>query len=79
VVEVAAHHLERVGVEDDQQLVVVQAQQLLQARRAQNSWFSSRRDGVYRRVSGSVDFAGETPMPSTLAVTPGAGAFGMVR
>ena len=40
MVEVAADDLERVGVEHGQQLVVVEPEQLLQARGAQNSWFS---------------------------------------
>jgi hypothetical protein len=36
VIQVAGHDLERVGVEDREQLLVGQAQQLLEARGVQN-------------------------------------------
>jgi hypothetical protein len=78
VIEVAADDLERVGVEDGEQLLVRQAQQLLQPVRTQNSWFSSRPDGRCRRVPGSSGFAGITAMSDTLAVMPGAGVSGPV-
>jgi hypothetical protein len=79
VIEVAADHLERLGVENREQLVVAQAQQLLQAVRAQNSWFFSRRDGQCCRVPGSSGFAGGTATPDTLPVMRRAGGFGVVR
>jgi hypothetical protein len=79
VIEVAADHLERLGVENREQLVVAQAQQLLQAVRAQNSWFISRRDGRCCPVPGSRGFAGRTSMLETIPVTPGAVPFGLVR
>jgi len=79
VVEFAGDDLERVGVEDRQQLLVGEAEQILEPGGLQNSWFSSRRDGRYRRVPGSVVFTGGTAMPDTLAVMPGAGVSGMVR
>src|SRR6201999_4365918 len=41
VVGLAAHHLQRVGVEHGEQLVVAEPEQLLEVRgAAQNSWFS---------------------------------------
>jgi hypothetical protein len=40
VIEVAGDHLERVGFEDGQQLLVGQAQQLLEAVSAQNNLWS---------------------------------------
>ena len=55
VVEVAADDLERVGVEHDEQLVVVQPQQLLEAGGAQNHWFSPAviaGIGPYRQMRG---------------------------
>jgi hypothetical protein len=47
VVELARDDLERVGVEDLEQLLLGETEQRLQlcGRPAQNSWFSSRRVG----------------------------------
>jgi hypothetical protein len=79
VVEITGDDLERIGVEDREQLVVGQAQPLLELGGLQNSWFSSRRDGRRWRVPGSVEFAGGTATPDTLAVMAGGGLFGLVR
>ena len=80
VIEVAGDELERVGVERREQLLVAEAQQLLEAGRfGQNSWFFSRCDDRYRLVPGSSGFTGRAGMPGTLAVMPGVGQSGVVR
>ena len=61
-----------------QELVVVETEQLLEARGAQNSWFSTGRDGWYRPVSASAGLAGETRppgRPSWRPVSPRSAAF----
>jgi len=80
VVQLAGEDGQRILVEDGQQLLVAEPEERLEMPGlTQKSWFSSRCDGSYRRVSGSVAFAGGTAIPGTLAVMPGAGDFGTVR
>jgi hypothetical protein len=68
VVQFARDQLERIGVEDHEQLLVAESQELLEeGRAAQNSGFLSRRDGRCRRMSGSRRFAGRTAMPDTVS------------
>jgi hypothetical protein len=76
VVEITGDDLERIRVENREQLVVGQAQQVLKLRGLQNSWFFSRRDGLYRPVTGSIGFAGITGTPDTLLVAIGRGRHG---
>jgi hypothetical protein len=68
VVEVIGDDLERIRVEDREQLVVGQAQQILELCGLQSGWCFSRRDEPYRPVTGSSGFAGITATPDTLAV-----------